>query len=113
MRLVMIAAVAVLALAATAALAQEQSMPSNTVGSGTAKALEPGPGHMDGQPVAPSLKQNGVSQRRKATAMRPRPGSVPANGTDKPAGTTGAPPYGSSTPKSNSSTGADDEPHGG
>jgi hypothetical protein len=110
----MIAAVAVLALAATAAFAQEQSTPPNTVGSGTAKALEPGPGHMDGQPVSPSMKQNsGVSQRRKATAMRPRPGSVPANGSDKPTGTTGAPPYGSSTPKPSSSPGADDEPHGG
>ena len=114
MRLVMIAGIAVLTLVATAAFAQEPSpSPSTTaVGSGTSKALEPGPGHMVGQPVSPSTAgQKGVSQRRKATAMPARPGSVPANGSDKPAGATGAPPYGSSTP--NSSTGADDEPHGG
>lgn len=102
MRLVMIAAVAVLALAATAALAQEQSATPDTVGSGTAKVLEPGPGHMVGKPVAPSTTDNGgVSQRRRAVQM-PQPGSVPRNGTEKPAGTTGAPPYGGS-----------DEPHGG
>ena len=112
MRLVMIAAVAVLAVAATAAFAQEQSPPS-TVGSGTAKALEPTPGYV-GKPVSPSTAdKSGVSQRRKATAMRPRPGSVPAKGTEKPEGTTGAPPYGSSTPNPNSSSSADDEPHGG
>jgi hypothetical protein len=106
MRLVMIAAVAVLALAATAAFAQEQSLPPNAVGSGTAKALEPGPGHMDGKPVSPSTTPNaGVSQRRRAITMPqrgPQPGSVPRNGTEKPTGTTGAPPYGGS-----------DEPHGG
>ena len=111
MRLVMIAAVAVLAVAATAAFAQEQSTPPNTVGSGT-RALEPGPGRMDGQPVSPSMKQNnGVSQRRKSTAMRPLPGSVPAQGSEKPAGTTGAPPYGGSTPNPNSSSGANETPH--
>jgi hypothetical protein len=42
----------------------------------------------------------------------PQPGSVPRNGTEKPAGTTGAPPYGGSTPNPNSSPGAD-APHGG
>jgi hypothetical protein len=114
MRLVITATVAVFAIAATAALAQEPSPPANTVGSGTSKALEPGPGHMVGKPVSPTTRQdNGVSQRRKATAMRPRPGSVPENGTEKPAGTTGAPPYGSSTPKPNSSSDANKPPYGG
>jgi len=114
MRLVMIAGVAILALAATAAFAQEPSPPPNTVGSGTSKALETGPGHMVGKPVSPSTTGNdGVSQRRKAIQMRPRPGSVPAEGSEKPAGATGAPPYGSSTPDPNSSQGAEDEPHGG
>jgi hypothetical protein len=114
MRLIMIAGVAVLALTATAAFGQEPSPPANTVGNGTAKAVEPGPGHMVGKPVSPSTAgQSGVSQRRKATAMRPRPGSVPANGSEKPAGTTGAPPYGSSTPNPDSSSGADETPHGG
>lgn len=114
MRLIMIAAVAVGVVAATAAFADPQSPPANSVGSGTAKAVEPGPGHMVGKPVSPSTEQeNGISQRRKATTMRPRPGSVPAPGSEKPSGTTGAPPYGSSPPNPNSSTGADDEPHGG
>jgi hypothetical protein len=112
MRLVMIAAVAVLALAGTAAFAQEQSPPTNAVGSGTAKALEPGAPHMVGKPVSPSTAGNsGLSQRRKATTMRPRPGSAPASGSEKPEGTTGAPPYGGSTPNPNSS--GDDTPHGG
>jgi len=109
----MIAAAAVLALAATAALAQEPSPPTNTVGSGTSKALEPGPGHMVGKPVSPSATRNdGASQRRKAVEM-PQPGSVPQKGTEKPAGTTGAPPYGSSTPKPNSSSDANKPPYGG
>ena len=113
MRFVMIGA-AVFALAATVAFAQEPSPPANAVGSGTAKAVEPGRHRMVGKPVSPSMAGNrGVSQRRRATAMRPPPGSTPANGADKPAGTTGAPPYGSSTPEPNSSTGADDNPHGG
>jgi len=110
MRLVMIAAVVVLAMAATAAFGQEQAPPANTVGNGTAKALEPGSHHMVGKPVSPST-QGAASQRHKATTMRP--GSVPANGAERPDGTTGAPPYGSSTPKPDPSTGADDEPHGG
>ena len=106
MRLVMIAAAAVLALAATAALAQEDSPPTNTVGSGTAKAPEPGPNHW-GKPVSPSTaRSDGVSQRRKAIQM-PQPGSVPQQAREKPAGTTGAPPYGSSTPDPNSSSPAD------
>ena len=42
MRLVMIAAVAALALPATAAFAQDESPPT-TAGSGTAKAPQPGP----------------------------------------------------------------------
>ena len=113
MRLVMIAGVAILALAATAAFGQEPSPPPNTVGSGTAKALEPGPGHMVGKPVSPSTtRKDGVSQRRKAVEM-PQPGSVPQNGAEKPAGTTGAPPYGSSTPKPNSSSDANKPPYGG
>jgi hypothetical protein len=107
----MIAAVAVLALAATAAFAQEPSPPANTVGSGTSKALEPGAGHMVGKPVSPSTtRDDGVSQRRKAVEM-PQPGSVPQNGAEKPAGTTGAPPYGSSTPKANSSRDAHKPPY--
>jgi hypothetical protein len=108
----MIAGAAVLALAATAAFGQESSPPPNTVGSGTSKALEPGPGHMVGKPVSPSTTRNeGVSQRRKAIEM-PQPGSVPQNGAEKPAGTTGAPPYGSSTPKPNSSNDANKPPYG-
>jgi hypothetical protein len=111
----MIAAVAVLALAATAAFGQDQSPSANTAGSGTAKALEqPGAHHMVGKPVSPSTAGNsGVSQRRKATPMPQRPGSVPANGSEKPAGTTGAPPYGSSPPQPNPPASADEEPHGG
>jgi hypothetical protein len=109
MRLIVIAGAAVFALAIPA-LAQEQSAPANAVGNGAAKALEPGPGHMDGTPVSPS--KEGASQRRKATTMRPA-GTAPENGMDKPAGTTGAPPYGSSTPRPPSSGGADDTPRGG
>ena len=106
MRLVMIAAVAVLALAATAAFAQDESPPPTTAGSGTAKAPQPGPDRW-GKPVSPSTaRSDGVSQRRKAVEM-PRPGSVPQQGQEKPAGTTGAPPYGSSTPNPNSSSPAD------
>jgi hypothetical protein len=108
----MIAAVAVLALAATAAFAQQESPPPNTVGSGTAKALEPGPDRW-GKPVSPSTTRNdGVSQRRKAIEM-PQPGSTPQNGAEKPAGTTGAPPYGGSTPRPNSSSDANKPPYGG
>jgi len=109
----MIAGVAVLALATTAAFAQEQSPPTNAVGSGTSKALEPGPGHRVGTPVSPSTTSNqGISQRRRAVEM-PQPGSVPQNGAGNPAGTTGAPPYGSSTPKPNSSSDAKKPPYGG
>jgi hypothetical protein len=110
MKLIMIVSAAALAMALPA-LGQQPSPPAESVGSGTATAVRPG--HMVGKPVAPTARQDGSSQRRKATAMLPRPGSVPANGTDKPTGTTGAPPYGSSTPPTNSSTGASDEPHGG
>jgi hypothetical protein len=108
MRVVTIAAVAI--AVALPALAQEPSPPTNSVGSGTAKALEPGARHMVGKPVSPSTQGAG-SQRHKATTMHP--GSVPADGSQKPDGTTGAPPYGSSTPKPDSPTGADDVPHGG
>jgi len=112
MKLVMIAGVAVLALAATAAFGQESS-PPNTVGNGTSKALDAGPGHMVGKPVSPNTAGNeGISQRRKAIQM-PQPGSVPQNGTGKPAGATGAPPYGSSTPAPNSSRDANKPPYGG
>ena len=105
MRLVMIAVVAALALPATAAFAQDESPPT-TAGSGTAKAPQPGPDRW-GKPVSPSTaRSDGVSQRRKAVEM-PRPGSVPQQGQEKPAGTTGAPPYGSSTPNPNSSGVAD------
>jgi len=105
MRLITIAAAA-LAIAAPA-VAQEPSPPAKAIGSGTAKALEPGPGHMVGKPVSPSTQRStAASQRRKATAMRPWPGSVPENGTDRPEGATGAPPYGSSMPNPSSSSGA-------
>jgi hypothetical protein len=112
MRLVMIAAAAVLAMAASA-LADEQSPPANSVGNETAKAVEPGDQHMVGKPVSPSTARNaGVSQRRKAIAM-PQPGATPQNGVETPAGATGAPPYGASTPKPNSSSEANKPPYGG
>ena len=85
----------------------------DSVGGGTAPAVEPGHQHVVGKPVSPSAAQDtGVSQRRRAIAM-PQPGSVPRKGTEKPAGTTGAPPYGSSTPKPNSSSEANKPPYGG
>jgi hypothetical protein len=101
MKLIMIAAAATIAMALPA-LAQTQSEPANTVGSGTAKAVDPGDAQRVGKPVTPS------SMRRHAINQ---PGAAPSNGTEKPAGTTGAPPYGSTAPKPNTSTGA--EPDGG
>ena len=113
MRLVMIAAAAVLAMAASA-LADEQSPPANSVGNETAKAVEPGDQHMVGKPVSPSTARNaGVSQRgarrlrcrslarRRRTASRRRPALQARR------------PHGASTPKPNSSSEANKPPHGG
>ena len=108
MRLITIAAVAF--AVAVPVLAQEASPPVYRPGGSTAEALEPGHGHLVGKPVSPST-QGAPGQQRKATATHP--GSVPAEGSQKPDGATGAPPYGSSTPKPDPSTGADDAPHGG
>jgi len=109
MRPITIAAVTI--AIALPALAREPSPPANRAGGSTAETLEAGHGHMVGKPVSPST-QGAAGQQHKATATHP--GSVPADGSQKPDGATGAPPYGSSTPKpDSSSTGADDEPHGG
>jgi hypothetical protein len=103
MRLIMIAVAATIALG-TPVLAQTQSEPSNTVGSGTAKALGTGAPQKVGKPVAPSGMKSANHRHKAATAMN-QPGAAPKNGTEKPEGTTGAPPYGSAAPNS--------EPDGG
>jgi hypothetical protein len=108
MRLIMIAAAATIALAVPV-LAQTQSDPSNTVGSGTAKSLDDGSAQRVGKPVTPS-SQGANHKHKEGTAMN-RPGAAPKNGVDKPEGTTGAPPYGSQAPNTPSTAGG--EPDGG
>jgi hypothetical protein len=89
MRLIVIAAAA-LALA-TPALAQTDAggntkNPNEAVGSGTAKALENHP-----------AKQARRRRSQPAQMVKSQPGAAP-NGTHKPMGSTGAPPYGSEPP---------------
>jgi hypothetical protein len=97
MRLIMIVAAATIALS-TSVLAQTQSEITNTVGSGTAKALDNSAAQNVGKPAAPSSMKRTNCARKAATAIN-QPGAAPKNGTEKPDGTTGAPPYGSSAPK--------------